>query len=284
MTRHTNLLAELSQAIAARVADARNCVAAIRVSESRHLTATNWGEGVLVASEQSLPRDKSFDVVGADGARRAATVVGDERPNPATGAQPGQFVLAIGAGAASATRARLGILNYIGPEWHSRRGGRIEQRLLVDIRLSHSEEGGPVLDADGATLGISTFGPRGQVLVIPSATLARIVPRLLEHGRIARGWLGVTLQPVAIPDALRAQAAQSSGLMVMSAADNGPAAKAGILAGDILLRVNGSSTQRLHDLGRQFGPDSIGKSVEIALIRAGALVSVQAVISERPPE
>src|SRR5256885_7921665 len=113
MTKHTNLLAELSQAIAARVADARNSVAAIQVSESRHLTATNWGEGVLVASEQSLPRDKSFDVVGADGARRAATVVGrdpgtniavlkidgtlGERPNPATGAQPGQFVLAIGA-------------------------------------------------------------------------------------------------------------------------------------------------------------------------------------------
>jgi len=62
---------------------------------------------------------------------------------------------------------------------------------------------GPFFDAAGACLGMSTFGPRGQVIVIPTATIERIVPLLLKDGRIARGWLGVALQAVAVPDALR---------------------------------------------------------------------------------
>jgi len=61
------------------------------------------------------------------------------------------------------------------------------------------EEGGPVFDATGGCLGMSTFGPRGQVIAIPTATIERVVPLLLKHGRVARGWLGVALQAVAVP-------------------------------------------------------------------------------------
>src|SRR5258708_37398859 len=78
---------------------------------------------------------------------------------------------------------------------------------------------------------MSTFGQRGQVIAIPTSTIERIVPLLLKDGRIARGWLGVALQAVAVPDALRESAGQSSGLMVMSVVEDGPAARAGIVAG-----------------------------------------------------
>jgi len=96
---------------------------------------------------------------------------------------------------------------------HSSRGGLIDRRIVLDVSLGRREEGGPVFDATGGCLGMSTFGPRGQVIAIPTATIERVVPLLLKHGRVARGWLGVALQAVAVPDALRETADQSSGLM-----------------------------------------------------------------------
>ena len=136
--------------------------------------------------------------------------------------------------------------------------------------------------AGGACLGMSTFGPRGQVIAIPTATIERAVPLLLKDGRVARGWLGVALQAVAVPDALRETADQSSGLMVMSVVADGPAAQAGILAGEIILNVDGTSTHRLRNIARHFGSDSIGRKADLRLIRSGAVVTVSATIAERP--
>ena len=152
---------------------------------------------------------------------------------------------------------------------------------MLDLRLARREEGGPVFDAAGACLGMSTFGPRGQVIAIPTATIERVVPLLLKDGRIARGWLGVALQAVAVPDALRESADQSSGLMVMSVIENGPAAQAGILAGDIILSVDGTSAHRFRKIARHFGADSIGRKAELRLIRSGAVMTVQTTIAER---
>jgi S1-C subfamily serine protease len=177
--------------------------------------------------------------------------------------------------------ARLGLVNLAGAEWHSSRGGLIDRRIVLDLRLARREEGGPVFDAAGACLGMSTFGPRGQVIVIPTATIERIVPLLLKDGRIARGWLGVALQAVAVPDALRENADQSSGLMVMSVVQDGPAAQAGIVAGDIILSVDGTSTHRFRKIARYFGPDSIGRKADLRLIRSGTVITVQTTIAER---
>ncbi len=125
------------------------------------------------------------------------------------------------------------------------------------------------------------FGPRGQVIVIPTATIERIVPLLAKDGRIARGWLGVALQAVAVPDALRETADQSSGMMVMSVVEGGPAAQAGIVAGDVILSVDGTSTHRFRKIARHFGADSIGRKADLRLIRSGTVITVQATIAER---
>ncbi len=153
---------------------------------------------------------------------------------------------------------------------------------MLDTRLNRAEEGGPVLDANGARLGITTFGPRRQVLVIPSATIARVVPLLLTEGRVARGWLGVALQPVAVPDALRETAAQTSGLMVMQLAENGPCANAGVLAGDIILSVDGEPARPFRRIAQRLGPDSIGRQAQLKLVRGGQILSVAATIAARP--
>lgn len=298
MTAPTDLLAQFSGALAARVRAARSALAAIELSEERHLSGALWGPDIVVTSEQALPRREEFQVVLPGGAGTTARVAGRD---PATNiaalrirervafaearsaeAGTGALALALGADRSGEATARLGIVNFAGPEWHSLMGGRIDKRIVLDIRLSRAEEGGPVLDLDGARLGISTFAPRGKVLVIPAVTIDRILPTLLKEGRVARGWLGVALQPVAVPEPLQGQAGEASGLMVMSIAEGSPAAKAGVVAGDIVLSVNGTPARRLRRVASHLGSESIGRNADLQVIRAGSVVSLQVTIEARP--
>ena len=292
-------LADLSTAIAEHVRAAAPTVAAIRINEHRHLSATLWQSEVLVASSQSLPARDSYDVVLPGGSTTTAKLAGRDsgtniavlklndklssEPANAWGeAKLGALAIALGADGQGSASARLGIVSIAGAAWHSQAGGKIDARIVLDARLTRAEEGGPVLDANGARLGFTTFGPRRQVLVIPSATVERIVPLLLKDGRVARGWLGVALQPVAVPDALRESAAQTSGLMVMQLAQDGPCAQAGVLAGDILLAVDGEPARPFRRIASRLGPDSIGRQAQLKLIRGGAILSVNATIAARP--
>jgi S1-C subfamily serine protease len=297
MSDQPDPLGQFSNALAARADAAKSTVVAIRLAHERHITGLLWQSGIVVTSEQALPRRDDFELVAPGGSILKATIAGRDPstnvailkpaeqlalPSIAAGeARIGAVALAIGADGAGGASARLGLVNLAGPEWHSSRGGLIDRRIVLDIRLASREEGGPVFDAAGACLGMSTFGPRGQVIVIPTATIERVAPQLAKNGRVARGWLGVALQAVAVPDALRESADQSSGLMVMSVVDNGPAAQAGILAGDIILSIDGTSAHRFRRLARYFGADSIGRKAELRLIRSGAVMTVQTTIAER---
>ncbi len=297
MTDQTDLLAQFSNALATRAEAAKNTVVAIRLAHGRHLTGMVWRPDIIVASEQSLPRQDDFELVAAGGAAVTASMAGRDpstniavlrlaAPMAAPSILPGEartgaLALAVGADGTGGASARLGLVNLAGGEWHSSRGGLIDRRIVFDIRLASREEGGPVFDAVGGCLGMSTFGPRGQVIAIPVATIERVVPLLLRDGRVARGWLGVALQAVAVPDALRESADQSSGLMVMSVVEDGPAARAGIVAGDIILSVDGTSTRRFRKIARLFGSDSIGRKADLRLIRSGKVMTVQTTIAER---
>jgi len=294
----TDQLVQFSDALAARVEFTKPTVVALRLAHERYVSGIVWRPDAIVASEQSLPRRDEFEVVIAGGAVTTAKVAGrDSSTNIAvlrvqeplasssittSEARAGAVVIAIGADGTGGASARLGVVNTAGPEWHSSRGGLIDRRIALDIRLARSEEGGPIFDAAGNCIGMSTFGPRGQVLVIPATTIDRIVPTLLKDGRVARGWLGVTLQAVAVPDALRETIDQSSGLMVMSVVENGPAAQAGIVAGDIILSVDRTSTHRFRKIARYFGSESIGRKAELRVIRSGTVVTVKTTIAERP--
>ncbi|HUB47244.1 MAG TPA: S1C family serine protease, partial [Acetobacteraceae bacterium] len=158
---------------------------------------------------------------------------------------------------------------------------RIDALLRLDVRLG-TDEGGPVLDSGGQLLGMSTAGPRRRALAIPAATIDRVLDPLLAEGRVARGWLGVGLQPVMVPETLRPAAGQDSGMMVMSLASGGPAAAAGVLPGDILLDLDGTPVRRMRALAAAMGPDQIGKSVALRLLRAGAVQTLAVTIAARP--
>ena len=298
MPASPDLLAQLSNAIAARAVSAQPLVAAIRLLDGRHLTGTLWRADLIIASEQVLPQRDDFEIAVPGGAVAKATLAGrDAATNvallkleapvlhaspPAGEAEVGALALAFGADGAGGTTARLGVVNQAGPEWHSSRGGRIDRRIVLDLHLARAEEGGPVFNATGSLLGLSTLGPRRQVLVIPTATVERVIPSLLSDGRVARGWLGVALQPVAVPDALQATAGQGHGYMVMSTAAGGPAASAGVLPGDIVVAIDGEPIRRYRKFAARLGPESIGRTADLSVIRGGAILSVKTTISARP--
>ena len=297
MAFSSDALSQLSTALSARAEAAKDAVVAVILSEGRHLTGLVWQPGVVVVSEQALPRGEDFELVLPGGATVAAKLAGrDASTNiailktagpiaapvfTAAEASVGTLALAIGADGAGGVSARLGMVNLAGGEWHSRRGGLIDRRIVLDMQLASREEGGPVFDAAGGALGMSTFGPRGQVIVIPHATLARVVPQLVKDGHVSRGWLGVALHAVAVPDALRENTDPSSGMMVMSVVENGPAAQAGIVAGDIILSVDGIAANRFRKIARYFGGDSIGRKADVRVIRGGVIVTIQTTIAER---
>ena len=219
MTKRQDILMQLSASLAARAEAAARITVSIRLPSGAHLSGTLWRSDVVVTSHQSLPQLEEYEVAAADEHTSTATAVGRDhgtnvaalrltqplpfRATEGVEAQVGAIALAFGADAAGAVTTRLAAVHSVGPKWHSRAGGTIERRIVLDARLGSSEEGGPVLDAAGLLIGMSTFGPFGQVLVIPTATIEHVLPQLLEHGHVARGWLGLALQPVAVPDPLQ---------------------------------------------------------------------------------
>jgi S1-C subfamily serine protease len=291
-----NRLIGLSDEIAEQVRLAGRLVAGIVVRGRRTRSGTLWRKDIVVASEQTFPKIDEAEVTLADGNVFTAQLAGrdpgtnviafrlDGSPDPAPvpAGEPRVGALALAFGADDGVSLRLGVVRSVGPSWHSRAGGRIDRRLILDITLSRGEEGGPVLDAAGGLLGISTLGPRGQVLVIPGMTVEGVLEPLLSKGRVERGWLGLALQPVLVPEGLQSQAGQSRGLMIMGVSRGGPAARAHIQPGDVLLAIGGESVSSLAMLAHHLSPEAVGQEIELRLIRAGNIVSVRATVGARP--
>ena len=290
-----SLLSQFSSALSDLVADARAYLSSARTKDGAQISGVLWTPNAVVVSEQALPDASDFDVTVGDATATARLAGRDDGTNIAVlkldrelpAARPaaalpsvGALALALGI-AADGPAARLALVRSVGGAWQSLTGGPIDHRIVLDTYLGTTEEGGPVLAADGAIFGIATRGAGRQSLVIPTSTIDRVVPRLLESGSIERGWLGVSLHPVALPEALRPAQSQRVGLMVVDVVAGGPAAKAGVLAGDILLAVNGATATRPGKVARQLGADSIGRKLALTLARAGAVLTSEAIVEAR---
>ena len=250
-----------------------------------------WRAGLIVTSDEGLAEQGEVRVVLPGGESTLAQIVGRDASTaiallkiertdlqpvavattmPATGA----LVLALGADAGAPTAA-LGMVALSRGPWQSMRGGEIDARIELDVRLRSTAEGGLAVNAAGQAFGMTVFGPRRRVLVIPSVTIDRIAARLETHGRVSRGYLGLGLQPVTLEGG-------GSGIMVMSVDPTGPGAAANIHQGDVIVSWDGETISRLQPLLRSLGPDSVGKLLAIVLRRGGQSHQTQLQIGERP--
>jgi S1-C subfamily serine protease len=288
--------AALSAAIVGTVRRVAPHVAALDWGGRHCLSAVLWCDGVLVTSEQSLPDAEGYTAILPGGARVAATLAGRdpstnlailrlEAAAPAFGqAEPegvGALVLAVGSDGAGDVTVRVGPVEQLGPAWESMRGGRIDRLIRLGLRLVPAAEGGPVVDAEGRLLGMSTFGPRCNVLVIPASTVTRVVDRLMQGGRIERGWLGVGLHPVALPKEFAELSPVGAGLMVVSLAEGAPAAGA-LLPGDILLKIDATAVATPRAVAAALGPERIGQAVTLTVLRGGQVATANVTVAARP--
>ena len=290
----TDSLTALSAGLVARVAAAAPGLVTLFPGARAQRSGFAWQADVVVTSEQNLPQDQDIPVVLPGGARATATLAGrDPGTNVAvlklTIAAPvladaaplvGGLAIALG-GSDGEPSASLGLIHRVGPAWDSMAGGTIDRLIRLDLRLASIAEGGPVLDAAGGLLGMSTFGPRRRVLVIPASTVRRVIPALLE-GKAAGGWLGLGLQQIGLPAGLQASSGREAGLMVISLAPHGPADQAGVLPGDILLDVDGAPAPHPRAIARALAGNRVGQVVPLRLLRGGAPIELPATIAERP--
>jgi len=250
-----------------------------------------WRPGLIITSSEGLAEEGDIQLALPGGERVPAQLVGrdpstavallkiersDLRSVALAAALPsaGSLTVAIGAEDGAPT-AGFGMVSVSRGVWQSLRGGEIDARVELDTRLRRTAEGGLAVTVAGQAFGMTVFGPRRRVLVIPSATIGRVAAKLETHGRIPRGYLGLGLQPVVVENG-------GSGIMVMSVDPKGPGAAANIHQGDVLVSWDGKAVSKLPPLLRSLGPDSVGKVLTIELRRGGQLQQTKLQISERP--
>jgi S1-C subfamily serine protease len=285
-----NILQLLSGSLADRVSAAAAGIIAIRSGRAA-FSGFLWRPGFAVTAAEALPEGGEMAVTLADGTRLAATEAGRDPSTDvallrlegeAAGALPlqaapppvGSLVQIVGMTEGGPVAA-LGSVAHLGPAWRSQRGGEIDARIDLDAAMRGAAEGGLVLDAAGRAFGMAVFGPRRRVLVIPAPTIDRVAEALARSGRIARGYLGLKLQPVAL------DGAEGMGVIVMGVDPTGPGAAAGIRQGDVISAWDGAPIEGMRALLRALGPASVGTRVAVTLRRAGAPVEVAVAVGER---
>jgi len=164
-------------------------------------------------------------------------------------------------------------------------GAEIDRLVRLDLVLYPGFSGGPLVDAAGRVVGLNTSGlARESRLALPVTTVARVTDELLRKGHVARAYLGIGMQPVRLPEPLRAALGLpgDGGLIVVMVEPDGPAARAGLLLGDVLVALDGAPTGDLEDVQAQLGAERIGTTVTALVVRAGARTEVRITVGERP--
>jgi S1-C subfamily serine protease len=297
-----NTLQGLSQDLARVVERVSTAVVAINARRHSSSSGVCWRDGVIVTAAHTLRRSEDISVILPSGEAIAATLA---EADPSTdlavlkidsadiSAPPfgdtsqlkvGHVVLAVGRGAQRGLNATLGIVGVSSGAWRTWAGGLIDQFIGLDLDLHPGADGGPLADSNGNVLGINTLGlSRRIALTIPASTVDRVVGKLLEKGHIGRGYLGLGMRPVELPEDLKRTLHPSidSGLIVLSVEPEGPAGKAGVLFGDVLVALGGAAVSNLRDLQAFLEPESVGNTIPISIIRGGKPLEVNVTIGER---
>jgi len=288
-----NELAALSNELAAAVEQAGRSVVAVHARPRFSSSGVFWREGVIVTAQHTIRREEEITVTLPDGANAPATLAGSdpgtdvavlkvESAGPAAAARacappaPGNLALTIGRSEDSGVNATMGIVSAVSGSWRTWRGGRLDHYIRLDLTLYPGSSGGVVVSTAGEVIGIATSAlSRIAGVAIPATTIDRVADEILARGRVSRGYLGVGLQPVELPD-------HHKGLIVLSLAPDGPAAKAGVLIGDILVSLGGSAVDDTDDIQGVLELHPVGQRVEAVVLRGGVSRDIAIVVGERP--
>jgi S1-C subfamily serine protease len=297
-----NPLIALSIELAAAAEQAGRSVVAVNARWRNASSGVIWRNGVIVTSDHTIRREEEIRVTLPDGSSAAAELAGRDpgtdlavlkvdtadapiaRMSAPDAIKTGHLALAIGRSEQTGVSAAMGVVSNVSGPWHTWRGGKLDWFLRLDIGLYPGVSGAAVVDAEGKLIGIATAGlSRTSLLAIPAATIDRVTDELLRHGHIARGYLGVGLQPIPLPEHLRTKLKSAAGgLIVLSVEPDGPAGQAGVLIGDVLIALDGTSVAGTDDVQEFLSGDRVGKPLTASLLRGGDLMERTITVAERP--
>ncbi len=269
------------------------------------------GGALILTADHVIESEDEIELGLPDGGTAGATIVGrDENSDLALlrtqsgaltalvrggDAKVGQLALAV-ARPGDSLATSLGVVGALTPASRGGRRGRqqggesgrqADALIWTDASFYPGFGGGAFVDAEGRLIGLATSTSRtGAGIAIPIATIVRIVHSLLQHGRVKRGFLGIGSQQVELPAALRTRLAlsQESGLLVMGVEPGGPADKAGLMIGDVLVTLAGQAVPDHATLLSLLGPDRVAQAVPVRVVRGGELHDVAVTVGERPAE
>jgi S1-C subfamily serine protease len=295
----SGIVQSLSDALAAAVERAAASVVAVNARRRLPATGVALEGGVIVTADHVIEREEDLSVLLPNGQTAAARLAGRDpstdlavlRTDGATlpglagtgQARVGSFALAVGRPGQGGPEVSLGVVSAVGGPARTRRGGQIEGYIRTDAILYPGFSGGPLIDASGAMLGINTSGLwRGSGVCLTDATVRRVVQALSTHGKIRRGFLGISSQPIKLPEALAQQlGGQSSGLLIVGTEAGGPADQGGVMVGDILIGLGGETVADTEDLQRLLGGERIGQATPVRVLRGGEPRELSVTVGER---
>jgi S1-C subfamily serine protease len=295
-----DVLQSLSDDLAAAVESAGQSI--VRVEGRRRMSASGivWSaDGLIVTAHHVLEHDEGVKVGLPNGETVAATLVGRDPTTdiavlraesggltPANwvdigAVKVGHLVLALGRPDAD-VQATLGVVSALDKEWRTHAGGRIDTYVQTDVVMYPGFSGGPLVSAGGAMIGLNSSAlARGVSVTLPAATLKRVVDTLVKHGRVKRGFLGVSAQPVRLPADIAESTGQETGLMLAAVEADSPAANGGLFLGDVIVTIDGQAVRHMDDLLAALSGDRAGVSVPVRVVRGGQAQELQVTIGER---
>ena len=297
-------LTHLSNDLADAIAFAARYTVAVDARSRPDASGIVWQPGVIITSSHAIDGDDDVLVTTAEGSTLKASLIGSDPTTDvaalaidssvecacAVAAEQGDLrvgsvALALGRSTDTGISASLGVVSALDGAWRTWRGGHIDCFIRPDVAFYPGFGGGPLIDTHGQLIGMNTGGLSRRIgVTVPTTTIKRIVEALQRTGRVARGYLGIGMQPIQLPQALQQSLGLASDGAVIAVAvePGGPADRAGLFLGDVILQIDAERIDTVDDMQAALGPESVGKRVDVRILRGGQGVTVPVTIGERP--
>ncbi len=298
-TTSTNTLRSLSNQMADAVEHASSAIVLVNGRQRQPASGIIYAQTLVVTADHVLEREDDISIqthdsrtlpaqfVGRDLASDLAVLrVADLDIEPATVSQEevrvGQLIMTVGRSSSEGPMASVGIVSAVGGPLRTGRGATLERYIRTDATPYPGFSGGPLIDLNGAVVGILTTGlVNGVALAIPTNLAWSIADTLAEQGYIKRGYLGISSQLVHVPSAQRGGRSQENGLLIVKVDENSPAQRGGIMLGDILIALDGHAIKDSEDLQIALTGDRVGKTIPVDVIRGNAIQTLQVTVGQR---
>ena len=292
-------LGVLSEGMADAVEKIGPSVVQVNGRRRRPASGVVYADRNVLTASHVVEREEDLSVVTHDGRTLEARFVGRDPANDlavleaadlgetvaepaAGGGRVGQISLAVARPNREGIRASFGVVSSVGGPLRTGRGTRLERYVQTDATPYPGFSGGPLINAEGDVLGITTLGfARGVALAVPADVAWDVAGTLAERGSVRRGYLGILSQPVRLPTTQRMGLEAGGGLLVVGVDEDSPAGKGGVLVGDILVSLDATTVADTEELLALLTGDKVGREVPVGVVRGGEQKTLRVTVGER---